>query len=48
MKPVGSQNIIPQSKNFEGKMFDLFIAIIDAQIWAEKQFDHKMLIITTN
>ena len=48
MKPVGSQKIIPQIKNFEGKMFELFIAIIDSQIWAEKQFDYKMLIITTN
>ena len=29
-------------------MFELFIAIIDTQILAEKQFDHKMLIVTTN
>ena len=29
-------------------MFELFVAIIDAQIWVEKQFDYKMLIITTN
>ena len=29
-------------------MFELFIAITDTQILAEKQFDYKMLIITTN
>ena len=29
-------------------MLELFIAIIDTQILAEKQFDYKMLIITTN
>ena len=48
MKPVDSQKIISQSKNFEGEMLELFIAIIDTQILAEKQFDYKMLIITTN
>ena len=45
---LGSQKIIPQSKNFEREMFELFIAIIDTQILAEKQFDYKMLILTTN
>ena len=36
------------SQNFEREMFELIIAILDTQILVEKQFDYKMLILTTS